>query len=90
MAEERESRARRFARGGVSESVAPGAPPKRVVDIAFAADRDELYTAWNAVANLADLAGKVSVTMHAEFEAGFDQSMLQNGVLEPLKAAGSH
>lgn len=40
-----------------------------------------------AVANLADLAGKVSVTLRAESQKGFDRSKLQNGVLEPLKEA---
>jgi len=69
----------------------PGAPPavktERVVQISFAADRDALYTAWNAAANLADLAGKVNVTLRAESEAGFDKGKLQNGVLEPLREA---
>jgi len=33
------------------------------------------------------LAGKVTVTVHAESEKGFDKSKLQNGVLEPLREA---
>ena len=37
-------------------------PPQTVVEIAFSADRNQLFSAWNAVANLADLAGKVAVT----------------------------
>ena len=41
----------------------------------------------NAIANLADLAGKVSLTLRAETEKGFDRSKLQNGVIEPLKEA---
>lgn len=57
------------------------------VDVAFSADRQQLYAAWNAVANLADLAGKVSVSPHAESEDGFDRSKLQNGVMEPLREA---
>jgi hypothetical protein len=46
-----------------------------------------LYTAWNAIANLADLAGKVAVSVRAESEKGFDRNKLQNGVLEPLREA---
>jgi hypothetical protein len=44
-----------------------------------------LFSAWNAIANLADLAGKVSVTVRADSAAGFDKGKLQNGVLEPLR-----
>ena len=44
-----------------------------------------LYAAWNAIANLADLADRVKVTIRAESEKGFDSSKLQNGVLEPLR-----
>lgn len=66
-------------------------PPKPAlqteVDVSFAADRNQLFTAWNAIANLADMAGKVNVTIHAESEAGFDKSKLNNGVLEPLREA---
>jgi hypothetical protein len=65
----------------------PGASAQKVVEIAFSADRNQLFTAWNAVANLADLAGKVSVTLRAESEKGFDRNKLQNGVVEPLKEA---
>ena len=50
-------------------------------------DHDQLYTAWNAMANLAEMAGKVTVTVKAESEAGFDKSKLNNGVLEPLREA---
>ncbi|WP_161952779.1 hypothetical protein [Moorella stamsii (nom. illeg.)] len=53
----------------------------------FVADRNQLFTAWNALANLADLAGKVSVIIRAEREDGFDRIKLQNGVIEPLKEA---
>jgi hypothetical protein len=51
------------------------------------ANRNSLYTAWNAMANLADLAGKVIVTVRAESPKGFDNSKLQNGVWEPLREA---
>lgn len=64
-----------------------GTGPQRVVDLSFAADRNQLYAAWQALANLADMSGKLSVNVHAESEAGFDKSKLQNGVLEPLREA---
>jgi len=33
------------------------------------------------------MADTLSITVHAESEAGFDKSKLQNGVLEPLREA---
>jgi len=69
----------------------PGAQPpspqevQTTVDLSFAANRDQLFAAWNAIANLADLSGEVRVTIHAEKVDGFDKSKLQNGVIEPLK-----
>ncbi|MCA1947578.1 MAG: DUF499 domain-containing protein [Armatimonadetes bacterium] len=68
-------------------SVPPRVETEKVVQISFAADRNALYTAWNAAANLADMAGKVNVTLRAESEAGFDKNRLRNGVLEPLREA---
>lgn len=64
-----------------------GPPAEKSVEINFSADRSQLFSAWNAIANLADLAGKVSVTVRAESANGFDRTKLQNGVLEPLKEA---
>jgi hypothetical protein len=57
------------------------------VELVFTADRNQLYTAWNAIANLADLAGKVTITVRAESADGLDRSRLQNGVFEPLREA---
>jgi hypothetical protein len=66
-------------------------PPKpgleTTVELSFTADRNGLFTAWNAMANLADLAGKVTLTVRADSEKGFDKAKLQNGVLEPLREA---
>jgi hypothetical protein len=59
----------------------------KAVELTFDADRNQLFTAWNAIANLADLAGNVKVTIRAESEKGFDKVKLQNGVLEPLREA---
>jgi hypothetical protein len=64
--------------------VAPG-EKQTAVDISFAANRDQLFAAWNAIANLADMSGRVNVTIHAEKPEGFDKGKLQNGVIEPLK-----
>ena len=58
---------------------------EKVVEFGFRANRDQLYTAWNAIANLADMAGDVSVNVRAESEEGFDKSKLENGVMEPLR-----
>ncbi len=57
------------------------------VEVTFNADRNQLFTAWNAVANLADMAGEVAVTVKAQKPDGFDTSKLQNGVIEPLREA---
>ncbi len=53
--------------------------------IAFTADRDTLFDAWNALANLADLAGKVTIEATATLTDQIDRSKLENGVLEPLR-----
>jgi hypothetical protein len=63
----------------------PPAATDKVVQLSFTANRDQIYNAWNAIANLADLAGKVEVSLRAESEKGFDKSKLNNGVLEPLR-----
>jgi len=73
--------------GGQPPVAPPDVETEKVVQLSFSADRNALHTAWNAAANLADMAGKVSVTLSAESEEGFDKSKLQNGVLEPLREA---
>jgi len=65
-----------------------GEPPfaqDKTVQFTFEADRNQLFTAWNAIANLADLAGKVKVSITANSDKGFDKNRLQNGVPEPLR-----
>jgi hypothetical protein len=68
--------------GSTSSAVAAG---QTSVETNFSADRNQLFTAWNAIANLADLAGKVNVTVRADSAEGSERSKLQNGVLEPLQ-----
>jgi hypothetical protein len=83
---------------GPGESVGgPGASPQRggatapsvpvIVEFSFAADRNQLYTAWQALANLADLCGKVAVAVKGAPPQNVDQSKLENGVYEPLREA---
>ena len=71
-----------------ADAVTPAAAGSRDVTISFSADRDTLYHAWSALANLADAAGKVSVRVQAASEAGFDEARIENGVLEPLRELG--
>lgn len=66
---------------------AAGAAAQKVVELSFTADRDGLFTAWNALANLADMSGQVTVTVRAENLDGFEKGKLSNGVLEPLREA---
>ena len=69
----------------------PTPPPKpalqTAVNLSFTANRDALFTASGAIANLADMAGQVNVTLRAESAAGFDRAKLENGVMEPLREA---
>ena len=67
-------------------SVVPVAAEEHEIALSFTADRDELYSAWNAVANLADSAGKITVTVKAE--GALDKAKLENSVLEPLRELG--
>jgi hypothetical protein len=60
---------------------------QKLVELNFVTDRNGLFAAWNAVANLADMAGSVAVSIRAESEKGFDKAKLHNGVLEPLREA---
>lgn len=64
----------------------PGAP-QTSVELTFTASQDNLYGAWNAMANLAEMTGQLTVTVTAEKPDGFDKSKLNNGVLEPLREA---
>jgi hypothetical protein len=50
-------------------------------------DRNQLYTAWQALANLADLCGKVAVAVKGEPPQMSNKSKLENGVYEPLREA---
>ena len=66
----------------------PAVANEREIALSFTADRDTLFHAWNALANLADLAGKVSINATATAEGAVDKGKLENGVLEPLRELG--
>ena len=66
----------------------PPVPVGSLHGIKFTADRDALFSAWNALANLADLAGKVTVSVSVNETAAMDKQKLENGVLEPLRELG--
>ena len=57
------------------------------MEFSFAADRNKLYVAWQALANLADLCGNVTVSVKGEPPQNIDKSKLENGVYEPLREA---
>jgi len=82
--------------GGGSDD---GAPPdnqpalvystgQRDITISFVADSQKVYEAWKAMANLAHVAGKVSISATATTPDGYDKGKLENGVLEPLRELG--
>jgi hypothetical protein len=80
--------------GGVGEPTgapaSPGAPTaaeQSVVQLAFDADRNKLYSAWQALANLADLCGHIAVSVKGKVPPGLDKSELENGVYKPLREA---
>ena len=82
--------------GGASESqettdpvdASPDVEDEREVAFSFTADSQALFHAWNALANLADLAGEVSISARAKPKSGFDKNTLEYGVLEPLRELG--
>ncbi len=49
--------------------------------------RREIFASSNALANLADKAGGIEVTVEAEKADGFDPAWLRNAVLEALEEA---
>ena len=66
---------------------APAPSQPSTVQLSFDADRNKLYAAWQALANLADLCGSVTVSVKGEAPQGLDKSKLENGVYEPLREA---
>jgi hypothetical protein len=77
--------------GGLQEPQTPGgalAPSQpSTIQFSFDADRNKLYAAWQALANFADLGGKLTVSIKGEAPQNIDKSKLENGVYEPLREA---
>ena len=82
--------------GEVRQPTDPGdAPPPdpppgadREVAISFTADRDKLFDAWRALANLADLTGQITISAKAASTDPLDRNKLEHSVLEPLRELG--
>lgn len=86
--------------GGLTPRGAPGSAPTGTVRsqaagrqstfrVAFKATRDQIFKAFQAIANLADRSDTRRVTIHVEGTAsdGFDPVWLRNAVEEPLDEA---
>ena len=54
------------------------------VHLRMRVDRQQIYATTNALANLAQAAGSIRLTVEAYRPEGFDPGWLQNAVLEPL------
>jgi hypothetical protein len=69
----------------------PGAKPtvRTNVRLSFAADRDQVFKSFHAIANLADKSdgGKISIQVDGLASAGYDATWLRNAVEEPLDEA---
>jgi hypothetical protein len=69
----------------------PGPKPavRNAVRITFAADRDQVYKSFSAIANLADKSdnGKISIVVEGHAGGGYDANWLRNAVQEPLDEA---
>ena len=80
--------------GGVAEGAETFNPtsPKPAgsteLTLSFTANKEQIYGAWNALANLADIAGNISIHAKATPPAEHDNAKLENGVLEPLRELG--
>lgn len=74
-----------------SDSNAPGPKEagKTLVRIRFAANRDQVFKTFSAIANLADKSdkGQISLVIEGQAASGFDPGWLRNAVQEPLEEA---
>jgi len=57
------------------------------IHLSMQVNRQQIYATTNALANLAQQAGSIRITVDAHKLDGFDQNWLQNAVLEPLDEA---
>ncbi len=67
----------------------PGEPGKvTTVRIEMTVDRPKLFKTFNALGNLAEIAGEIKMAVDAQSEEGFDRNRLRNAVKEPLEESG--
>jgi hypothetical protein len=71
--------------------ILPPVPPpvtaQTAVRLSMRMTRQQLYASFNALANLADVAGSIRMKIEAQKLDGFDPNWLRNAVLEPLDEA---
>jgi hypothetical protein len=86
---------------GAPSPITPSGPPvspvpqtpsrqvQHVVKLLLTATRDQVFKAFPAIANLADMSdeGKVQISVEGTSEVGYDPSRLRNAVEEPLDEA---
>ncbi len=69
----------------------PGPTPtiRTAVRVRFAANRDQVFKSFSAIANLADKSdgGKINISVEGRADAGYDSNWLRNAVQEPLDEA---
>ena len=70
------------------ESVVVYPTERREIAVAFVADQRSFFEAWDALGNLATLAGTISIKASATAPEGYDKAKLENGVFEPLRELG--
>jgi hypothetical protein len=58
------------------------------VRIEMKVDRPKLFKTFNALGNLAEIAGEIKMAVDAQSEEGFDRTRLRNAVKEPLEESG--
>ncbi len=80
--------------GPVVPPMQPGAEQKTQtaqthVELRLRLTRAKLYASFNALANLAEKAGAIEVSVTADSMTGFDPVWLRNAVREPLEEAGA-
>lgn len=59
-----------------------------IVRIEMKVNKQTLYKTFNALGNLADMAGEIKMAVDAQSEEGLDRNRLRNAVKEPLEEAG--
>lgn len=75
-------------RAAIYAALPPPPGADREVAISFTADRDKLFDAWRALANLADLTGRITISAKAASADPLDRNRLEHAVLEPLRELG--